>query len=125
MVHYNILQVNHLLDDDKPLLLKTGETRKPTEKNRVKPTACKHMIYISNRPKVDVKAPPWTSFRKCPNPRLTVLLVNPHRHPSVSRGENLGKNSAGERVVAGSGENDVVGLSWLVALGWVGLGWVG
>jgi len=38
----------------------------------------------------------------------SVLLVNPHRHPSVSRGENLGKNSAGERVVAGSGENDVV-----------------
>ena len=46
--------VKLLLDDDKPLLLETGEARKPTEKNRVKPTACRVLQtydkYISNRP---------------------------------------------------------------------------
>lgn len=63
------------------------------KKNRVKPRVLQGIIiqiydkYFQPPPKkVDVKI--TTTWPRC---HRSVLLVNPHRHPSVSRGENLVK----------------------------------
>lgn len=106
--------VQLLLDDDKPLLLKTGEARKPTEKKTGETMGFQGIIYtdmidISNR-----KSPPWTSFPKCPTPTGCILLVNPHRHPSVSRGENLWVEGWWQDL-----ENDVIDGWLLVGCGWL------